>query len=235
MALHGSEGDAKSFATLLQCWNEMAKTEFGLELQIHTITGPVRKGRGFAWWSMPPGVRSYNAETYDSFDISCTVVVDELYKQQQQQQQQQIPQYDLILGFSQGAIMITALLALQKITQPPPPLGYVLIGGAWPNPYTTELEESFSLDHEQNNNNNKNNNNKDDNGSCSADHRVLIVLGDQDTINPPEQSFRVKQALQDGGCQVTMIHFDGGHKVPTNQDEETLRRILQWIASNGLL
>ena len=198
LALHGSEGNAERFLSVLEPWKEMAMQQQNLELQISALTAPVAKGRGYAWWSMPPGVRSSNAETYESFSDSCKLVQEQLGQAEQP--------YDLIVGFSQGAILATALLALDKI--PHPSMGYVLVGGAWPNPFTREMESlSFS----------------------STVPRVLIVTGNGDEINPPQQSLRVQDALQKGGCRVTTIQFDGGHVVPTKQDD-TMVQILDWIA-----
>ncbi|KAL7563083.1 hypothetical protein ACA910_022576 [Epithemia clementina (nom. ined.)] len=243
LALHGSEGNGQSFENRFSSWKtatqQREQRHPKLDLQITSIDAPVRKGKGFAWWSMPPGVRSFTADHYEFFDQSCDLVVQE-YKSAAaaaaaaitpNEKHQEPSHYDLILGFSQGAILATSLLALGKI-QPHPRIGYILIGGAWPNPFTKELEtlnlakQSLGV----------NGGNTD---FTKERCRVLIVVGDRDQINPPEQSLRVQQALQDGGCDVTTIHFDGGHVVPScstnsgddDSNDDTVRRVLDWIAA----
>eukprot|EP00522_Entomoneis_paludosa_P018876 CAMPEP_0172443444 /NCGR_PEP_ID=MMETSP1065-20121228/3707_1 /TAXON_ID=265537 /ORGANISM="Amphiprora paludosa, Strain CCMP125" /LENGTH=236 /DNA_ID=CAMNT_0013193683 /DNA_START=178 /DNA_END=888 /DNA_ORIENTATION=+ len=206
LALHGSEGNAANFQERLEPW-KIAATAAHWDLQITTVTAPVPKGRGYAWWSMPPNVRSYNATEYPHFEKSSQLVLETL----------ETDEYDYVVGFSQGAILITSLLALQRLpttdnqNQKKPLLGCILMGGAWPNPYTNELESLA-------------------NDATTNPCRVLIVTGQHDAINPYPQSERVQSALQKGGHDVTLLPFDGGHVVPTVQyHPETVQDILTWM------
>lgn len=171
----------------------------GFDLDIVSLDAPFDKGQGFAWWSMPPSVRSFNATEYTGFDSSSAKVLEAIKAAH--------PPIDLVLGHSQGAILATALLALQSIPKHPR-LGYVLNGGAWPNPYTSELE-SLS--------------------ESSKDCRVLLVVGNNDKINPPAQQERVQKSLETAGCDVSVIRHDGGHAVPI-KNGQAVERIMAWVA-----
>jgi predicted esterase len=200
LALHGSEGKASSFEQLLMEWKEVAFFTHGVDLELTAIDAPVPKGKGFAWWSMPPYVRSFNATEYPEFDESQGRVLQAL--------QGATPPFDLVVGHSQGAILATAMLAVQGIPTHPR-LGYILNGGAWPNPYSEELDSLVS----------------------SSDCRVLLVMGEADPINEPVQQERVQAALEKAGCDVSVVRHPGGHAVP-KQNDPTLQQILQWIVSS---
>ncbi len=47
-----------------------------IELRLTQITAPFEKGNGYAWWTMPPGVRSFTATEYGGFETSASLVVD---------------------------------------------------------------------------------------------------------------------------------------------------------------
>lgn len=198
LALHGSGSDARSFESVINEFKETAFFSHGLDFDITAIDAPVQKDRGYAWWSMPPSVRSFNATEYTGFDVSSEKVIRTIRESD--------PPFDVVFGHSQGAILTTALLALEKIPAHPT-IGYILNGGAWPNPYTKELE---SL-------------------TASKDCRVLLVIGDTDTINAPPQQERVQEALKDAGCDVSAIRHPGGHSVPT-KNIEAVEYIIDWVA-----
>mmetsp|Transcript_11379 Transcript_11379/g.21726 ORF Transcript_11379/g.21726 Transcript_11379/m.21726 type:complete len:274 (+) Transcript_11379:89-910(+) len=198
LALHGSGSDARSFESVLNEFKETAFFSHGLDLDITAIDAPVEKDKGYAWWSMPPSVRSFNAKEYTGFHVSSEKVIQTIKEAD--------PPFDLVFGHSQGAILTTALLALEKIPSHPP-IGYILNGGAWPNPYTKELE---SL-------------------SVSNECRVLLVMGDTDTINAPPQQERVQKALEDAGCEVSVIRHPAGHSVPT-KNAQAVALINEWMA-----
>jgi pimeloyl-ACP methyl ester carboxylesterase len=110
LLLHGSGGTADGFTETMEHWREaiMAQAEpHKMDLQFTAIQAPKVKEDGYSWWSMPPGVRSFTAETYgDGFEESAEKVL--------QTMQQQDPPFDLVVGHSQGAILATALIALGK-------------------------------------------------------------------------------------------------------------------------
>jgi predicted esterase len=208
LLLHGSGGTADGFTEIMQHWKDAAITQKQtqqIDLEFTAVQAPCVKEDGFSWWSMPPGIRSFSADSYDHFDESTDKVL--------QTMQQQDPPFDLIVGHSQGAILAIALLALKKIPQHPRG-GYILNGVAWPNPYTRELEALRMAD---------------DDGAQAP--RVLMIAGANDQMNPPEQAMRVQVALEQAGCPLTVVSHQGGHSVPTEKDE-TLETILQWIGKS---
>lgn len=203
LLLHGSGGTADGFTETMQHWRKAALTQ-NIDLEFTAIQAPVVKENGYSWWSMPPGVRSFTAEAYEGFEESTKKVL--------QTMQQQDPPFDLVIGHSQGAILTTALLALNKIPQHPRG-GYILNGVAWPNPYTKELE-ALRMAHDG-----------------AAAPRVLMIAGVNDKMNPLEQAMRVRSALEQAGCPLTFVSHQGGHSVPIEKDE-TLESILQWIGKS---
>jgi predicted esterase len=132
LLLHGSGGTADGFTEIMQHWREAAAATSSItsitqqmDLEFTAIQAPCVKEDGYSWWSMPPGIRSFTADSYEGFDESTERVLHAM--------QQQDPPFDLVVGHSQGAILATALLALGKIPQHPRG-GYILNGVAWPNP-----------------------------------------------------------------------------------------------------
>ena len=60
-----------------------------------TATHPV--GDGYAWWTLPPGVRSFNATEYGGFEESI-VHIEKAWTEQ--------GPFDAIIGFSQGVCVL---------------------------------------------------------------------------------------------------------------------------------
>jgi predicted esterase len=196
LGLHGSEGSKESFAKILGYWNDYKSTsQSACKLEIATINAPVPRETGYSWWSMPPFVRSFNATVYEGYESSRQVVIDNM------------PGMDLVVGHSQGAILIAAMLADKSLSQYTPRVGYILVGVAWPNPLTSQFE-SLRFDDEK--------------------PRVLVVIGEADTINEPVQGERVANALEKAGAQVTRLYHSGGHSMPT-RDASVMARIQEWI------
>jgi predicted esterase len=175
LALHGSEGTAESIICSLEAWN--------LPLSVSAVNAPHPKAGGYCWWNMPPYVRSFNATEYSGFEQSSALVLDKISTHTP----------DLVVGHSQGAILVSALFALQSIPIHPP-MGYILNGVAWPNPYTSQLENLPS--------------------HALSNVRVLLLVGENDAINPPDQAMRVASALERAGADVAVIKHPGGHKIP---------------------
>ena len=245
LALHGSGGTGESLLKTLQHWNtnmncdlrpkpqqqqrestqnENVDTthpdavitknndtadELLLLLDITTVSGHVPKEDGFAWWALPPGERSFTANQYHGFEQSQSIVLDALVLPSPQPQpssssssSKKEKPYDIILGHSQGAILLTALLALNVITEHPT-IGYILNGVAWPNPYSLELESVQLVSM---------------NNKKHTPIRILVLIGEQDQINPPAQADRVVAALQKAGCDVTVVVHPNGHAIPIGYD-----------------
>jgi predicted esterase len=197
LALHGSEGNGPEFAQRLEPLVE-SLSKHHVDLQLTAVTAPFAKGGGFAWWIMPPGVRSFAAKEFEGFEISASFLLDTMNEQ---------GPFDAVLGHSQGAILISALLALERFSAHPP-MGYILNGVAVPNPYREELE---SLKVEE-----------------SAAPRVLLVLGENDNINPLESGEQVKSCMVQAGLATSACYHPGGHSVPIN-DENALQTISKWL------
>jgi predicted esterase len=195
LALHGSEGSAETIVRSLETWSAL------LPLSVSAVNAPHPKGGGFCWWNMPQYVRSFNATEYSGFEQSSALALDELSTSAP----------DLVVGHSQGAILVSALLALQAISKHPR-LGYILNGVAWPNPYTSQLESLPSR--------------------ALSSVRVFILVGENDTINPPNQAMRVASALERAGADVAVVKHLGGHKIPAPQQyPEAMEQLRSWVQS----
>jgi predicted esterase len=224
LALHGSGGTGLSIMETMQQWNsnmERDGTEKGnnnpienkdVVIDITTVNGHVPMENGFSWWKLAPGERSSTADCYNGFEISEAIVLDTLKAQQLDTAQRR---FDVIMGHSQGAILLTALLALNAIPYHPQ-IGYILNGVAWPNPYSLELESvklvpPSSL------------------STISTPIRILVIVGERDTINPPEQAHRVVTALERAGCDVTVLTHPNGHSIPSLYGTSTWKSIRHWL------
>ena len=210
LALHGSGGTAEEFPKRLDALNKalMSYSSDGdnleLELEIIAIQAPFVKEDGYSWWTMPPGVRSFNAKEYTGFEESATKVLDVWEK----------GGFDIVLGHSQGAILLSTLLALKR-TPYYPPGGYIMNGVSFPNPYTEQLE-SLNIDTDDD----------DSNGSPN----ILFLLGRQDQIAPNSTGEKLRDLLAKGGFEVSSCYHDGGHGFPEEEvDSEAMKTIAEWI------
>jgi predicted esterase len=197
LALHGSEGNGPEFVQRLEPLVQSLSKQ-NVDLQLTAITAPFEKGIGFAWWSMPPGMRSFTAKEFQGFETSASLVLDAMEEQ---------GPFHAVLGHSQGAILISALLALGRISTHPP-MGYILNGVAVPNPYRKELESLRIKE--------------------TVAPRVLFILGENDKINPIEIGDDVKASMIQAGLATSTCYHPGGHSVPVN-DEKALQQISKWV------
>lgn len=231
LGLHGSGGNGEKFEKLLNRWKsyfqkieeddtkqqDTSSANINKELlswDVFTIDAPVSSSEDeeYMWWKIPTGVRSFNAEEYEYYDMSEALVIKAIEKYQP----------DYIVGFSQGAILLTSLISLNKLSSYDYIKGCVLIGVAWPNPFTKQLQsleqqvqdETTTINEIQNSNRN-----------------VLVVVGTEDDINPMEQSERVANALNLGGYKVKNIYHPKGHVVPISPGD-TLDSIHKWFISS---
>ena len=222
LALHGKGGSGPQFRSYLAPLRDalmyrlsssnpnFSDVVFDCPTAPHRLDG---RRNGYAWWTLPPGVRSFDARDYEGFDSSAEMVMGALSSSHGGGGKFG-PGYDFIFGHSQGAILLAALLATGRI--PPTTLaqnqsvGYVLNGAAWPNPYSDEMRSFFPEE-------------------VTAPCQALFVIGDSDTINPPEGARRVRDALgaRDDLIVDTCSH-PGGHSVPVS-DRDTLVKITDWM------
>jgi predicted esterase len=202
LALHGSEGDAEEFPNRLTALNEVLMQNNNMQLDITAVQGPFPKGSGYSWWTMPPGVRSFNAEEYQGFEESANKVL-EMWKAND---------FDMVLGHSQGAILIASILALGRAPYHPR-RGYVFNGVSFPNPYADDLA-NLKLTDDSNN---------------LTPPRVLFVFGRNDKITPNASGEQLREGLAKAGFQVDSCYHDGGHGIPQQKDPESLATISRWI------
>jgi predicted esterase len=201
LALHGSEGNAEEFPSRsLAALKDLFLTKRHVELKITSIEAPFPKGNGFAWWKLDPGVRSYTADEYQGFETSVSQVLGTWALSNSDQK------FDLVIGHSQGAILIASLLALEKSPYHPS-LGYILNGVAFPNPFKRQVE-SLSFAEEE-------------------ITRCLFLMGEQDKINPIRSAEKLKKALDEAGLNVVTISHPRGHGFP--QDDDSTQQIIDWI------
>lgn len=202
LALHGSEGCAEEFSNHLEDLKEALVNgkETPMRISVTTVEGPFLKGRGYSWWTMPPGVRSFNAREYEGFEESTKKVLD-VWKRNE---------FDLVLGHSQGAILIASILAL-NLAPYHPKRGYLFNGVSFPNPFAEQIE-SMKIDKMES-------------------PRILFVFGRKDTITPNSSGETLREGLANGNYRVHSCYHDGGHGIPQNNDPESLSKIVDWIYS----
>ena len=201
LALHGSGGTAWEFPEKLQSLRT-ALLEHGVETEITAISAPFVKENGFSWWTMPPGVRSFNATEYIGFEESKARFLEACDKAE--------APFDLVVGHSQGAILVASLLALEGLPYHPR-AGYILNGVSFPNPYKHDLELLA----------------KGADAATSAQNpRILFVLGKKDQIAPNTTGEKLREALGACGFGVSSCYHEGGHGFPR---DETTVSIAEWI------
>lgn len=242
LALHGKGGDGASFVESAlgplrsalqrrvdeQCLNEKDSIAGGVRFEFsEPLTAPfaleLEGGggvgtNGYSWWTLPPGVRSYNAKKYEGFESSLSTVMTSVFSQSDVDGKD-ICNYDVILGHSQGAILLAALLATENRFLEPSsavPLGYMLNGVAWPNPFDQYLGSlAQKID-----------------GSPTELPKILFVMGGRDKINPIESATKVFDAYSTAGFDASIVNHDGGHSVPMGQDEDSQRALedmVDWL------
>lgn len=216
LALHGKGGSGPQFqsslqpligALELQC-DENTKIEFDF------ITAPFDGGQ---WWTLPDGVRSFNAKEYEGFESSASLIEETIKSAAATNDDNNLSSgYDFILGHSQGAILLSALIARDEtfLNQCFGVKGFLLNGVAWPNPYTLNME-SFHLPTKEN----------------SLPSSCLFVIGEKDTMNPPEGARRVRECFEKGGMKVSTVDHPGGHSVPV-KDDDAVQGIIEWIKNS---
>jgi predicted esterase len=205
LALHGSEETAEEFPSRLEPLKELLQQEpYGVKLEITAVQAPFAKGDGFAWWTMPAGIRSYTADKYEGFETSASKVLDVWNSQQ----------FDLVLGHSQGAILIASLIALGR-TPYHPSNGYILNGCGYCNPFAAQVE-ALKITSEQQ----------------DPVPRCLFLIGVNDKVTPiPIQEF-LRDGFEVAGLGVSTIQHPKGHGFPQDKDH-SMHLISEWILGNS--
>jgi len=232
LCLHGKGGNGEQFvnSSLMPLRSLVEKrladqTDEGIEnnlsIQWESLTAPYDMGgEGYSWWTMPPGVRSYNAKEYGGFEKSETMVMDKIFstKNNGPNKIDTASNFDIILGHSQGAILTAALFSIHdKLwNSSDSPLGYILNGAAWPNPYQNSLKSLAPKRLE----------------TISSLPRMLFIMGNEDTINPIESAMQVHDECEAAQFDVSIVNHDGGHSVPIGRDDDSVRaleEVVDWI------
>lgn len=221
LCLHGKGGDGATFQKTLEPFEELLSSTtragtpnrstrtgddeeiHGVQFEFDYLTAPFPidddKSNGMQWWNLAPGARSFNAKEYVGFEKSAEVVEKALQRKK----------YDIILAHSQGSILLSALIATKlSCWDSIMPLGYILNGCAWPNPFTTDMEK---FNHEN-----------------RELRKVFFVIGEADNINPPDGAIRVRDCLDNAGFEIDTCNHPGGHSVPV-RNQEALNEMCNWI------
>jgi predicted esterase len=155
-------------------------------------------------------------EKYEGFEESEAMVMDKIFPKANEIDQ--ACAFDIILGHSQGAILIAALLSLhEKLWKSSGPSGYILNGCAWPNPYSNYL---VSMTERQRS------------GTIDSLPRIIFIMGKEDNINPIDSAMQVHDAYRAAEFDVSMVNHGGGHSVPVGKDkdsERALEEVVDWI------
>jgi len=202
LALHGKWENGEEFRQRLGPLQEALGE--GREVEWVFLTAPfaAADGRGgFEWWSLPPGVRSFQAKEYIGFEES-VVLIEDAWKKQ--------GPFDAVMGFSQGAILLSVLLARglagKSIVTPS---RAILFGAAWPNPYGDTVNGLKSFDAEL----------------SASPLRVLHVYSLADPMNPGAMAREVAECF--GPASESLVYDEAKHTVP--QDSEHLRRYKDFL------
>lgn len=124
--------------------------------------------------------------------------------------------FDIILGHSQGAILTAALLSIHERLRNTEngPLGYIMNGVAWPNPYQNTL---LSLTKE---------------AAKFPLPRIAFIMGSADNINPIDSAMLVHDSYLAASFDVSIVNHEGGHSVPMGQSDDSMRvlhDVVDWI------
>mmetsp|Transcript_5589 Transcript_5589/g.5778 ORF Transcript_5589/g.5778 Transcript_5589/m.5778 type:complete len:217 (+) Transcript_5589:50-700(+) len=162
IALHGKGNTGESFQKKIEPF--VAATKGSAEWIFPTAPHSVEDG--MAWWLLPPGVRTYNAEKLEGVEESIKMIED-LYP------------FDAIIGHSQGAMLAAILIArgLSGESEVKPNFA-ILSGSAWPAPFSTLLDSIPPTSVKE------------------SELQSLHIIGDKDDMNPPVQAMRLGKVLQ---------------------------------------
>ncbi len=192
-----------------------------VDIECHALQAPLEGGK---WWEqVPRGTRSYEATSYEGYDTSMQIVRDAVSSPGPDRG------YDVVLGHSQGAILLASMIAngdypfseaayCDNVTTH----SFVINGVAWPNPYGTKLD-SMELGKSTS---------KSSDGTESL--CALFVIGEADTMNPPESAIRVRDAFMRAGAKVETLSHPGGHSVPSGNDDAVARMTAWMVRGFGI-
>jgi len=218
LALHGRYGSGTSFQeSLAPLATALRDAAAPANVRWTFLDAPFDGG---SWWTLPRGVRSFEAAAYEEFDASAGEVARALRGGGSGNEGRggATARYDVVLGHSQGAILTSALWADNSFWEgsgaPERPRGVLLNGVAWPNPYSHLLERTGGGNATQ--------------GKGVEATKMMFVIGEKDDINPPEGAEKVKACYEKMGASIATVRHTGGHGVPVS-NEVALMEMVKWI------
>ena len=162
-------------------------------------TAPYRMKEGqeeFEWWRLPKGERSFTALSYDGAEESI-------------QQIESMKDVDALIGHSQGAILMSVVLARRALGLSSFQTKHaILSGAAWPKPYEKIMNDLSSLPR----------------GTIAIPTLTLHVIGAADDVNPTEQAAEICTLLQG-----QLLMHPGGHVLPL--DDESIGKYASFLLS----
>ena len=222
LCLHGKGGSAQSFQQRLQplivhlsdvYGSDGQQAHFTFANAPHLIKKPPGSGSGsvgaaeaYEWWRLPEGERSFTAARYGGAEESVAMVESLLWghgEEGGQGGQERMGGFDVVVGHSQGAMLLSVVLArrIASLANPNPnsnpnpnpypsascsttscrPLVAILSSPAWPLPYKDTIASLSNLA-EPNPNPNRN---PSSNPRPAYGLRCIFTVGAADLINPP--------------------------------------------------
>ena len=198
VALHGKGGGGALFRADAGVKGIVDELGGDVEWQFPDGTTELKQGAR-AWWDTPDGTRSFENDVWvgaeDALDAAAAAAEGA----------------DVLLGFSQGAMLIGALLAEKRV--PESVRACVLVGAAWPRPFASGLSDLV----------------KQRLGPKAATYKspaLLHVVSPNDTINPPASAHMLQATL--GG---DILYHESGHSVPVEKSAEVAAWVRDALAS----
>ena len=124
LGLHGKGGSGAQFKSLLEpLIHSTRESNVNWLFPDAPYDHKTEKREGYQWWTLPPNVRSFDADIYGGVDKSLLILKEEF-------------PVDVIIGHSQGAMLATILIANNFVHYPK---AAIISGVAWPKPYSNVL------------------------------------------------------------------------------------------------
>lgn len=203
MCLHGKGSNPERFSSQLQ----PLVRYLGPRARFEWLQAPYpleSDSSTFQWWILPEGQRSFEAEHYTGATESIAMVESEIRRRE----------IDVVIGHSQGSMLLAALLA-QRLQKGSPPLanqqqqqqqprfGAILSSPAWPRPYTPEIAALS------------------DSRPSSAQMQLhcVFTVGAKDAINPPIHTREIAEHFRHrcGETSCHILEHKGGHVLPVDE------------------
>mmetsp|Transcript_57251 Transcript_57251/g.136060 ORF Transcript_57251/g.136060 Transcript_57251/m.136060 type:complete len:260 (-) Transcript_57251:76-855(-) len=177
----------------------------GAEVECTFLSAPhlIHSDDHFAWWKLKPGERSFQATEWEGMEEAFSVM-EKCWKED--------GPFDAVLGHSQGAILMTVLLAKaakeEGYFKPP---SAVLFGSAWPRPFEEMVGGLKDVDW----------------AASPYNPKTLHVYDLKDPINPGEHAVRIKELM---GPRAEGLEHNNAHGIP--MDPASLQVVVSFLTSS---